>query len=63
MMDVESQRDVEHIRRALNTLRALCGDDDADDADRVMLGLAEQALDALVDALTAATDRPERRHG
>jgi hypothetical protein len=62
MMDVESQRDVEHIRRALNYLREVSWADESD-ADRVLVNLAEQALDALVDALTAATDRPERRHG
>jgi len=59
-MDIEIERDVEHIRRALSYLHSFCGDDDFDDADRVMLALAYQALDALVAALIVATDRPER---
>jgi hypothetical protein len=39
--------DIEFVRRALDAFRIACGDDAADDADRVTLALAEQGLDAM----------------
>jgi BMFP domain-containing protein YqiC len=47
----ETERDADHIRRALNTLLILCGDDGADDADRVMLALAHDGLESLLNRI------------
>jgi hypothetical protein len=44
----ETATDFALITKALDTLDYLCGADEGDDADRVMLTLARQALDALV---------------
>jgi hypothetical protein len=56
----ETERDADHIRRALSMLLILCGDDGADDADRVMLALAHDGLESLLNRIATleAPDRP-----
>ena len=71
----ETELDAELIRRALNLLSILCGDDGADDADRVTIKLARSGLDGLLNRIAAmdraitdphagqARQAPDARHG
>ena len=57
----ETERDADHIRRALNMLLILCGDDGADDADRVMLALAHDGLESLLNRIANLVEAPGRQ--
>ena len=54
----ETERNASFIRRALNELLILCGDDGADDADRVTIGLAHDGLQGLLNRIAELETRP-----